>query len=60
MSVSCVWETSKKTKKELKSPMESGLFPFPSSKTRFKFPLMILDSLNKYGKENSYHIEFIF
>ena len=60
MSVLWVWETSKKTEKESKRPMESVWFRFPFSKTRFKCPLMILDSLNKYGKENSYHIKFIY
>lgn len=37
-----VWETSKKTEKESKRPMESVWFRFPFSKTRFKCPLMIL------------------
>ena len=37
-----------------------GIRVIPFSKTRFKCPLMILDSLNKYGKENSYHIKFIY
>lgn len=50
----------KKDRKRVETSYGIRVIPVPFSKTRFKCPLMILDSLNKYGKENSYHIKFIY
>lgn len=50
----------KKDRKRVETSYGIRVIRFPFSKTRFKCPLMILDSLNKYGKENSYHIKFIY
>lgn len=50
----------KKDRKRVETSYGIRVIPVPFLETRFKCPLMILDSLNKYGKENSYHIKFIY
>lgn len=50
----------KKDRKRVETSYGIRVIPVPFLENPFQVSSHDLDSLNKYGKENSYHIKFIY